>query len=168
VIILASGMVVSAWLSNPERQMQARRATLFQEPVPVPVWLVTYAPTATQVLSVKDAVFGTGEDPFWPGAGVVCVQIDGNATHITTLDEPRSKVVLSLNGEPIREASSGQLRLGTHDIKGFIFPSFAKRIPGVNVCWRMILDPGEYIATLQLSQDSGTTLKYEWAFRLTE
>jgi len=148
--------------------MQARRATLLQEPVPVPAWMVTYAPTATQVLSVKDAVFGIGEDPFWPGAGAICIQIDGNATHITSLNELRAKVALKLNGELVKEENSGQLRLGARNIKGFIFPSFAKQVPGLNMCWRMILGPGEYLVSLQVSQDSNTSLDYEWAFRLTE
>lgn len=50
---------------------------VFSHPAEFPDWLVATGPEPRQTLSVRDANFGeaSSNDPFWPGYGVICIQI---------------------------------------------------------------------------------------------
>jgi len=171
MFILVGILMASLWLAGEAKYVQTHRAELLVSPKPAPTWILALAPAPGETLSVRQARFGEGQsnDPFWPGYGVICVQIDGRALQITSLNELHSDVVLSLNGSGITELNPEWLIQGLHVFRGYVLASYAEDVfDGLNMCWRMNLEPGDYLAALQVERESGSPLEYEWAFRLTE
>lgn len=173
-LIVAVALIASAtlgiWTASLSRYVQLRREELLSNPDPVPEWILAVGPKPGETLSVAQARFGDNveTDPFWPGYGVVCVQLNGAILPVE-LNELHSRVALTLNGYRIRELGSDRLIHGWRVTRGFVLTSVAEQTTSrFNVCWRMILQPDKYLAALHVSQMSGSNVVYEWAFRLTE
>jgi hypothetical protein len=167
VLIGINGILV--WLFGISLQVNATRSQLFALPKPTPAWILALGPQPGESLPVTEARFGEAgsEDPFWPGYGVICAQVDGALAELD-LDQLHSKVTLNLNGFNILEIVPEWLLQGVRPFKGFIFTSDAKDTNrGLNICWRMILESGEYLASIRILQDARTNLEYSWTFQLT-
>ena len=118
---------------------------------------------------MRDANFGEASynDPFWPGYGVICIQIQN--PELATVAEIYSRAHLSLNGYPIRELQFGTLLWKGSIFDGFVFASRGFDNPeGVNLCWRMILRPDNYLASVKFQSATNQVFIYNWAFHLTE
>jgi hypothetical protein len=169
IVVIALGIAVLVFTSIRDHDFQMRRAALLSRPIPTPAWVQALGPVPGETVPIESAVYGVGiENRFWPGAGVICAQIDSVITNITSPDQLLSQVTIKLNEGSVQEAGAGRLRWGTQSVPGSILPSRAKQTSSLNVCWRMILDPGEYLVELQVTQGQEPPLVYSWAFRLTE
>ena len=167
-IVLIGTVVLIAWSFWLNWDVSSRRADLLVESDPTPEWIFQLGPSPEETASTT-VIYGerTSDDPFWSAYGAVCAQLSGEAAHIA-LDEVDSRVVLSLNGYSVRKVNREWLIQGLRLIRGYVNASSAKNtLNGLNVCWRMTLEPGDYLVSLHVKQESGSDLRYDWAFRLT-
>ena len=181
VFALLGVLIPSAWLNYHNRQIQLHRNHLLLMPDPVPIWILAIAPAPGNTISIDKAYFGVSRsDPFFPGLGTICVQLDKAASGMATASEADSKVILSLNGNDISQVNvevmarmpsfvpTFVLVYGLQVVRGIIHTNNAENSSAVNMCWEMNLYPDEYLARLRVNQKSGFSLDYEWAFRLGE
>jgi hypothetical protein len=173
VLFAGAGVLVT------NKNLESHRTHLLITPATPPAWITHLAPEPGRQLAVRQAHFGEADDPFWPGYGSICVQIDGAMIGITTLDELNSSLQLSLNGSTIRQVNPELLKrmprpvprfvvlYGLRPVDGIIHASFSDRRQYLNMCWEIILEPGDYVASLRMAS-RGQSALYEWAFRLTE
>ena len=146
--------------------------SLMHDPIPFPNWLLSIGPGPGQELQVDKAWFGeSGEpDPFWPGYGSICIQIDGSLLHLD-FEDLHDRVILELNGRRIRESTIFGLLHGYKRIEGLVLRSEAVETQvdeAFNVCWAIELMPGEYLAQVVVTNSSGVPKDYSWAFSLNE
>lgn len=160
-------LITYNWLTlqklDPQKQMLMAKAQ------PTPPWILALGPKPNEAIPTTH-IFGDirGVDEFWPGYGIVCVQID---TKLAKVDEEirlyPEDVYLAIDYNRIRHVSFQWLAYGLSPKRGHIFMTSAEDNPkGINYCWRMELEAGVHLATIRIHQTDGFELYYEWAFEL--
>ncbi len=168
-IVISVIAIISLWHLKRTYDVQQEYHKALSQPREFPDWLVATGPVPGQTLSVKDANFGeaSSDDPFWPGYGVICIQIHN--PEMATESDIQSRTTLLLNGYPVRELRFGTLMWKGSIFDGFVFASQGSDNPEVvNLCWRMILMPGEYLASIEFQSTTSQVFEYSWGFHLTE
>ncbi len=172
VRIIPSLGIIFLITSCAKSDVENRQSKLLESPLAKPSWLLDVGPEPGQVLSVDDAWYGESEgpDPFWPGYGPICVQIDGGITEIK-YEDVSSHVKLELNGKRVRMIKRLGLLHGAQLVDGIILYSEAEEAPiedAFNACLAMDLAPGDYLASGTIKDQAGNYHSYDWSFKLSQ